>query len=146
MGEQTIADTIMRAQTLQIAGDRAGAHAAYMVLWDEAQRTADYYQASIAAHFMAHAQTEAEAQHMWHERGLRAAEAALALGDERVRTFLPSLHANLAEVSLRLGRRTQARVHLDQARASEAVLQDDGYGRMMRGLIARLTQELAHDP
>jgi hypothetical protein len=71
------------------------------------------------------------------------ARLALALGDERVRAFLPSLHANLAEVSLRLGRRAQARAHLDQAWARETVLRDDGYGRMMRGPIARLTWELA---
>lgn len=144
--DQAIADAISRGQALEIAGDRAGAQAHYQAIWARATRTANQYQASIAAHFMAHAQTEAEAQRMWHQRALRAAEAALALGDERMRAFLPSLHANLAEVSLRLGRRAQARAHLDQAHASEAALHDDGYGRMMRGLIARLAQELANDP
>ena len=145
VSDEAIADAIAQGQALQIAGNRVGAQANYLALWDAATREANHYQGSIVAHFLAHAQTEAAAQRDWHERALRAAEAALAQDDKRVRAFLPSLHANLAEVSLRLGQRALAREHLAQARANEAALRDDGYGRMMRGLIARLTQELAGD-
>jgi hypothetical protein len=35
-----------------------------------------------------------------------------------------------------------AQVHIDKARETECILPDDGYGRMIRSLIVRLTQTL----
>jgi hypothetical protein len=54
--------------------------------------------------------------------------------------FYSSLHANLADVYLRLGQHNQARQHVERARAVEAALPDDGYGQMIRRLIARLSE------
>jgi hypothetical protein len=139
MIDQALVEAISRGQALEIRGDRAGARAVYEGMWIEATRVGDLYQACAAAHFLAHTYAEPEAQLEWHLRALHAGEVA---GDERVRAFYPSLHANLAEVYLRLNDRIQAREHLDQAHAAEYILQDDGYGRMLRGLIARLTQDL----
>jgi len=67
-------------------------------------------------------------------------EATKAADDERVRTFYSSLYANVAEVYLRLGNLTQAREHIDKARETAYVLPDDGYGRMIRSLIVRVSQ------
>jgi hypothetical protein len=135
-------DTIVRAQALAANGDPEGALGLYDTLWAEAIRAEDQYQACIVAHFMAHAHIEPEAQLDWHLRALRAADS---VGDERVRAFYPSLYANLAEVYLRLGNLAQARAFIAQACATEHVLQDDGYGRMMRSLIVRVTQAVERD-
>jgi len=62
------------------------------------------------------------------------------VGNERVCAFYPSLHANLGDVYLRLGNLTQAQKHIDKAHETEHVLPDDGYGRMLRSLIIRLTE------
>ena len=133
-------DKIGQAQDLAANGDREGARALYDALWVEATRAGDQYQACVVAHFLAHAHVEPEAQLDWH---LRALQAANAVGDERVRAFYPSLHANLGDVYLRLGNLTQAQEHIDKARETEHVLPDDGYGRLVRSLINRLTQTLS---
>ncbi len=143
MGENdALLDGIGRAQTLAFSGDHAGARALYEGLWTEATRAEDDYQACVAAHFMAHAQVEPEAQLVWHLRALRAAEA---VDDERVRAFYPSLYANVAEVYLRLGNLIQAREHIDKARETAHVLPDDHYGRMIRSLIQRVGQTIEGD-
>lgn len=81
-------------------------------------------------------------QLVWH---LHAIQAADVVGDERVSAFYPSLHANLGDVYLRLGNLVQAQEHIDKARETESVLPDDGYGRMIRSLITRLTQTIERD-
>jgi hypothetical protein len=133
---------LSRAQECAVRGDRAGAQALYADLWAAATRAEDHYWACVVAHFMAHAQDVAAAQLDWHRRALQAAETA---DPERVRAFYPSLQANLAEVYLRLDRLPEARTHLIQARAAAPALADDGYGLMIRRLIARLTQALTPD-
>ena len=135
-------DKIGQAQDLATSGDHEGACALYDALWAEAARAEDQYQACVVAHFLAHAHVEPEAQLDWH---LRALQAANAVGDERVRAFYPSLHANLGDVYLRLGNLTQAQEHIDKARETEHVLPDDGYGRMIRSLILRLTQTVERE-
>jgi len=135
-------DGIGRAQGLAFSGDQDGARALYQGLWTEATRAEDNYQACVAAHFMAHAQVEPEAQLDWHLRALRAAEA---VDDGRVRAFYPSLYANVADVYLRLSNLTRAREHIDKARATAHVLPDDHYGRMIRSLIERVSQTIERD-
>jgi hypothetical protein len=98
-------DTIGRAQDLAASGDREGARALYDAFWAEAARAGDQYQACVVAHFLAHAHIEPEAQLDWH---LRALQGANAVGNERVRAFYPSLHANLGDVYLRLGNLTRS--------------------------------------
>jgi tetratricopeptide (TPR) repeat protein len=142
MEDSAMIDKIGRAQDLAANDDRAGAYAIYNVLWAEATRAGDQYQACIVAHFLAHAHVEPEAQLAWH---LRALQAADAVGDERVRSFYPSLHANLGDVYLRLGNLPQAQEHIDKARKFEHILPDDGYGRLIRSLIIRLTQTIERD-
>lgn len=142
MEDSAMIDKIGRAQDLAANGDHAGARAIYDALWAEATRGGDQYQACVVAHFLAHAHVDPEAQLAWH---LHALQAADAVGDERVHSFYPSLHANLGDVYLRLGNLTQAQEHIDKARETEGVLLDDGYGRLMRSLIIRLTQAIERD-
>ena len=137
MEDSTMIEQIGRAQYLAANGDREGACALYDGLWAETTRAGNQYQACVVAHFLAHTHLEPEAQLDWHVRALLAADA---VGDERVRAFYPSLHANLGDVYLRLGKLTQAQAHIDKARETEYLLPDDGYGRLIRSLIIRLTQ------
>ena len=139
MEDSVMIDTIGQAQDLVASGDHEGARALYDALWVEAIRAEDQYQACVVAHFLAHTHIEPDAQLDWH---LRALQAADNMGDERVRAFYPSLHANLGDVYLRLGNLTQAQEHIDKALEFERVLPDDGYGRMIRSLIVRLTQNM----
>lgn len=119
---------------------REAARPLYEELWAAATRDGDEYRRCVVAHFMAHAQVEPEALLMWH---LRALQAADAVRDGRVTTFYPSLYANIADAYLRLGDPTQAQHYIDKARAVASTLQDDGYGRMIQGLIARVAQAVA---
>lgn len=121
---------------------RGAARPLYEELWAAATRGGDEYQRCIVAHFMAHAQVEPEALLTWH---LRALQAADAVHDGRVTTFYPSLYANIADAYLRLDDPTQAKHYIDKARAVASTLQDDGYGRMIQGLIARVTQAVTHE-
>ena len=56
---------------------------------------------------------------------------------------MPSLHANLAEDYLKLGDAATASEQLALARGFLGELQDDGYGRMVRGGIELIGRRLA---
>ena len=142
MEESVLIEKISCAQDLAANGDRDGACILYADMWAEAIRAEDQYQACVVAHFMAHAHVEPEAQLDWHLRALHAADA---VGIERVRGFYPSLYANLGEVNLRLGNLAQAREYIKRAEKIQQVLPDDGYGRLIRSLIVRVTQAIERD-
>jgi len=137
--DHTLSNWLQPALTCAVRGDRMGARARYAELWAEATRAADRYRACVVAHFLAHTYTEPAAQLQWHRRALRAAQAT---GDERVGPFYPSLHANLAEVYLRLDNLAAARQHLDQAREAAQGLPEAGDRSGVQWLIDRLTQDI----
>jgi hypothetical protein len=145
MDDAEMMDGLARAEALLLTSGRESARAHYAELWERVLHGGDQYQACVIAHFLARAQEEPEMQRDWHLRALRAAESAQAAGDKRVEAFYPSLCGNLADVSLRLGDPAAAHDYLERARAAEHLLPDDGYGRMIRGLIARLTREVESD-
>jgi hypothetical protein len=142
MDEALLMDRVGQAQALVVNGDREGAQAIYQDLWTDAMGREDHYHACIAAHFMAHAHLAPQAQLDWHLRSLHTAER---VDDDRVRAFYPSLHANLGDVYLRLGDPVQARYHVEMARENEHLLANDGYGYMIRSLIARLETATGED-
>lgn len=132
--------TIERAQLLAQGEEQAAARALLLPFWDAALRTDDQPTACVVAHYLAHAQETPAAALDWHRRALAAADAA---DDERLHTFYPSLHANVAEAALRIGDLTAARQHVVAAQAIAHRLGADGYGRMSRALIARLATATA---
>ncbi|HEX5504456.1 MAG TPA: hypothetical protein VFW96_17665 [Thermomicrobiales bacterium] len=133
--DDALAAEIERARARAVGGDPEGARVDLAALWRAATRAGDAFRACVAAHYLAHAQDAPRAQLAWHLRALRAADA---VGDDRVAGFYPSLHGNVADGYLRLGDGARARRHVERARAAEHLLPDDGYGRMIRGLLARL--------
>ena len=132
-------ERLARAQALAVQGRRDEAQAVYATIYAEATAAGDAYWACVAAHFVAHMHSAPEAQRDWHRRALAAADA---VGDERVRAFYPSLHANLAEVALRLRDPAQARKHLAQARATAARLPPGTGDPSVALLIDRVAQAL----
>ncbi len=138
MDDAAFVAAIMHAQS---AG-RDAARPLYEGLWAAATRDGDQYRRCVVAHFMAHAQVEPEALLTWH---LCALQSADAVHDGRVTTFYPSLYANIADAYLRLNDLPQAQHYIDQARSVASTLQDDGYGRMIRGLLARVTHAVAQE-
>jgi hypothetical protein len=141
-----LTDRLGHTRALEVAKRWADARAIYSELWNEATRSGDQYQACIVAHFMAHTHDESQAQLIWHLRALQAADVAAAQGDYRVRDFYPSLHANLGDVYMRLGRCDRARAHIDAAREADSLLPDDAYGGTVRYLIDRLEREVKGEP
>lgn len=136
------------AVTLHRAGDDASARERFEQIWAEIGPDGDPLHRCALAHYMADAQESPSAKLLWDQRALDAADS---LTDERaweyhaslaVRGFYPSLHLNLAKDHQLLGDETNARTHIERAKAVLHVLDDDGYGRMIRGGIERLDAEL----
>jgi hypothetical protein len=139
---------IAAAQQQALAGDTAGARAAFDGLWDELGPDGDPLHVVSLAHSMADLQDDPADELTWDQRALRAAGG---LTDERARSYhaglsaggmLPSLHLNLAADYARLGRLDEAREHLRTARDGVAGLPEGGYGQMIRAGIDRLAGEI----
>ena len=107
-------------------GRGADAKALFEQAW-EASR--DDFDACIAAHYVARHQATPEATFEWNERALRRAEA---VGDERVRDFLPSLYLNYAHSLEQLGRTAEAFHHYELAAARLDTLPPGGYANLVR--------------
>ncbi|GHE92801.1 hypothetical protein GCM10017786_26860 [Amycolatopsis deserti] len=124
-------EELARAMTVEPAEARR----ILLRLWEEGSAV----DRCAAAHFLADRQDSPEEELLWD---LRALEVAAAADPAEVRGFFPSLHLNLGDVYRRLGDVPRAREHLAAARAEIGTLEDDGYGRMIRGGIARLAERL----
>ncbi len=129
------------------AGEREAARAHLSAIWPELGEDAALARC-VLAHFLADVQDEPARELAWD---LRALEAARTLTDAEVRdfepslscaTFFPSLHLNAAESYRAVGDTANARAQLELARSAVAVLGDDGWGRTLRGGIARLAERL----
>jgi hypothetical protein len=97
---------------------------------------------------MADVQDDVHQELMWD---LRALAAVSLIPDERVAQagvplsvsgLYPSLHLNLSECYRKLGDLGRAREHLQQARAGLGALGDDEYGRLIKGGLERLAEQL----
>ena len=86
----------------EFEGRRVDARALFLQAWAAAR---DDYEACVAAHYLARFQETAEAALYWNQEALTRAEA---VGDERVRSFYPSLYVNLGWAHERLGHGAEA--------------------------------------
>jgi hypothetical protein len=107
-------------------------------LFEDAWRArVDDYDACIAAHYLGRHSREADAALRWNHLAL---EHALAVGGDRVRGFLASLHLNLGRSHEELGELASARRHYELA---EAGLIDVEPGAYRDGLERGVTRALA---
>jgi len=131
-------------------GRREAARDAFARIWDEiGGEGGDPLHVCVLAHAMADVQEDVHEELLWDRRALAAAAsvtearmagAGVALS---VAGLYPSLHLNLSDCYRKLGDLDRAREHLAHARAGIDALDDDGYGRLIREGLERLTQELA---
>jgi len=113
------------------AGDRSDeASIFFMQAWEASK---DDYDACIAAHFMARHQVSPQDMQHWNEVALIRANA---VGDERVRTFYPSLYLNMGYSYELLGNWTEARRYYQLAAGKVDDLPDGSYSEVVRNGIA----------
>ena len=130
-------------------GRREDARRLFARIWDEIGRErGDPLHVCVLAHAMADVQDDVHDELAWDLRALTAADqlTEARLGQAGVLLpvagLYPSLHLNLAECYRRLGDPSRAREHLQKARAGIGALGDDGYGRLIRSGLERLTRLL----
>jgi len=130
-------------------GQREAARDLFAQIWDDiGGEQGDPLHVCVLAHSMADVQDDVDQELMWD---LRALAAAGLVTDERVAQagvplsvagLYPSLHLNLSECYRKLGDLGRAREHLQQARAGIGVLGDDEYGRLIKGGLEQLAEQL----
>jgi hypothetical protein len=127
-------------------GEREGALAALAGLWADTDQP--LLRCAIA-HAAADLQDDPRDELTWD---LRALDASAAIRDDDVAAagmpgttaaMLPSLHLNVGEDYRKLGDLDAARRHQELGTAATPGLPDDGYGRMIRGGLKRLSERLA---
>lgn len=143
-------DEIMRAVGVLQGGDRQCGRTELLRLWQEwSERDASLQRCTIA-HFLADTEDDLAAELAWD---LLALEAATGSKDERngdavdpaLASFLPSLHLNVGDAYRRLNEPQRARRHVDSGFERAGLLEDNGYGNMVRMGLERLRGRLADD-
>lgn len=94
----------------------------------------DDYDACVAAHFVARHQDSSQEMLWWNQEALTRADA---VGDERVRSFYPSLYLNLGYAYENVGDQAEARRHYELAAGKLADLPPGPYGDLVREGVAR---------
>ncbi len=86
----------------QFEGRIEAARTLYVQAWEAAR---DDYEACVAAHYVARHQERHQDTLHWNREALARAEA---VGDERVKSFYPSLYLNMGQSYEALGDRAEA--------------------------------------
>ncbi|MGW6502877.1 tetratricopeptide repeat protein [Nonomuraea angiospora] len=130
-------------------GQPEAARDLFAQIWDDiGGEQGDPLHVCVLAHSMADVQDDVHEELMWDLRALAAADRVT---DEQVAQagvalpvagLYPSLHLNLSECYRKLGDLDRAREHLQQARAGIGALGDDGYGKLIKGGLERLAEQL----
>ncbi|WP_262402191.1 hypothetical protein [Actinomadura sp. CNU-125] len=130
-------------------GRRQAARGLFAQIWDDiGGEQGDPLHVCVLAHSMADVQDDVHQELMWD---LRALAAVGQVTDERVAQagvllsvvgLYPSLHLNLSDCYRKPGDPGRAREHLQQARAGIGARGDDEYGRLIKGGLDRLAEQL----
>lgn len=103
----------------------------FMTAWEQ---SADDFEKSIAAHYVARHQKTASDTLRWNQESL---DRANAVDDLRVQGFYPSLYLNMGKSHEDLGNREEAKRFYELASASLNRLSADRYGDIVRDGVAR---------
>ncbi len=139
-------DAIMAAVVLALSGQEDEAREALTACWEAAAET-DHAQRCVIAHYLADVQASVEDEGGWDEAALNAHahvrdEDLAPIGVPSAAGFGPSLHLNLADGYLHLGRIEDAREQLHLGVQGQNLLPVAGYGALIRGGLQRLAQRL----
>ena len=148
--DEDMMDRITAAVQRGQAGERSTARQELEAMWAEVEQgEGDDFHRCVIAHFLADLQDDARDELLWDERALAAVDGvtddrAQAFDQSlRVRGFMPSLNASLADDHRRLGDENRAHEFLDEARATADALGDDAYGRLVSGALDKIGRALA---
>lgn len=122
----------------EMQGRSDDARAAFVRAWE---MRGDAFEACIAAHYVARHQNTPEASHHWNAEALRQADA---VGDDRVRSFYPSLYLNMGHSCELLGDLAEAMRYYALAEARLADAPDGPYGDVVRHGIAEARRRVAN--
>ncbi|MCA0329081.1 MAG: hypothetical protein LCI03_04160 [Actinobacteria bacterium] len=137
-------EQVLEAVQTTLQGDRDRGR----TLMDDAFRGADDpAQRCVLAHYLADVQESLDAEIAWDERALAefpnlAPDDLAPIGIPSAAALAPSLHLNLGDGYARRGDLDAAREQLDLGRAAVGLLDDDGYGAMIRGGLDGLAARL----
>ncbi|MFJ5631655.1 hypothetical protein ACIQF5_03255 [Streptomyces goshikiensis] len=107
--ENIVVQLCVQGMHAETEGREARARDLFLQAWEAAE---DDYDACIAAHYLARHQPTPEETLRWNQECLTRADR---VGDDRVRGFYASLHANMARAHRDLGQIEQAREHFESA-------------------------------
>ncbi|MFE9801035.1 hypothetical protein ACFYP6_19550 [Streptomyces goshikiensis] len=107
--ENIVVQLCVQGMQAETEGREARARDLFLQAWEAAE---DDYDACIAAHYLARHQPTPEETLRWNQECLTRADR---VGDDRVRGFYASLHANMARAHRDLGQIEQAREHFESA-------------------------------
>ena len=137
-------DAVGQALAAGGRGDRVAARSQLEALWQLVGADGDPLLRCAIAHTLADHHDDPDDELVWDQRALAAADLVdaermqLAGMPGTPRGLLPSLHLNLADVLIRLGRFDDAVRHVDLGEAELEALADDGYRAMIAGGFARV--------
>jgi len=152
MPEDPIIEAIQAAIADLECDERMTARQKFASIWTAVEKDPRPLHECILAHYMADAQDDPVEELAWDERALAAAmrcsdaEAKEHHGSLSIGGFLPSLHLNLGDDYLRLGKRADCEIHLAAGLAACADLPDSPYGRMIRAALDRLSERFHAGP
>ena len=148
MPDTTMAE-VGRGMALSHSGERDAARRVFEAVWEDiGGEDGEPLHRCAIAHAMADVQDDPADELTWDLRALAAADlisdarASEAGMTASAAALYPSLHLNLGECYRKLGQPEPARVHLRRGLAATSALPDDGYGRMVRTGLERLSDRL----
>ncbi len=119
----------VKGMMLEGEGRRTEAAAIFNQAWNQAENDVERY---ISAHYVARHQDTPEEKLRWNKTAL---DCALKVKDEGIRGVLPSLYLNLGRDFESLKDIPSAVECYRTAESYAQYLEDDGYGKMIRGGI-----------
>jgi hypothetical protein len=121
----------------EMKGELDKASTLFMTAWEQ---SADDFEKSIAAHYVARHQKTASDTLRWNQESL---DRANAVDDLRVQGFYPSLYLNMGKSHEDLGNREEAKRFYELASTQINQLSGDRYGDIVRDGIARGLQRVS---
>jgi hypothetical protein len=137
---------VLAAVSLAVSGEHEQGRRELMSCWRRTSAT-DHAQRCVIAHYLADLHSELHEKVTWDERALSAyaqmGESELAvIGIASVREFAPSLHLNLGDGYLRLGRISDAAAQLHAGLDAQDALPQTGYGELVSRGLAGLAKRV----
>ena len=118
-----------RGMEFEGEGKKEDAQRLYQKAWDEA---VDDVEKFTSAHYLARCQENTAAKLNWDKKALHF---ALKIHDENIKATYPSLYLNIASCYEDLKDVERAWENYELALSFTSFLEDDGYGKMIKGGI-----------